>query len=100
MRPADVLERPAMLPKKPDQVLAGHRTTIQPESCTRQAGEAVQVIGLLTTAAALAVVVWASAVNHFFSSVIRIQIVRHPAYAFSPFLFVGSGFAWAPGWRH
>jgi len=68
---------------------------------------AVQVIGLLAAAAALAVMVWASAVNRFFSSVIRIQtdrghyvvtsgpyrFVRHPAYAVSPFLFVGSGVA-------
>jgi protein-S-isoprenylcysteine O-methyltransferase Ste14 len=68
---------------------------------------AVQVIGLLATTAALAVVVWASAVNRFFSSVIRIQtdrghhvvtsgpyrFVRHPAYAVSLFLFVGSGLA-------
>jgi protein-S-isoprenylcysteine O-methyltransferase Ste14 len=68
---------------------------------------AVQVIGLLATAAAMAVMVWASAVNRFFSSVIRIQtdrghrvvtggpyrFVRHPAYAVAPFLFVGTGLA-------
>jgi protein-S-isoprenylcysteine O-methyltransferase Ste14 len=68
---------------------------------------AVQAIGLLTMAAAFAVVVWAMAVNRFFSSVIRIQTdrghhlvtggpyawVRHPAYAVSPFLFVGAGLA-------
>jgi protein-S-isoprenylcysteine O-methyltransferase Ste14 len=68
---------------------------------------AVQAIGLLTMAAALAVVVWAMAVNRFFSSVIRIQTdrghhlvtsgpyawVRHPAYAVSPFIFVGTGLA-------
>jgi protein-S-isoprenylcysteine O-methyltransferase Ste14 len=67
----------------------------------------VQVIGLLATAAALAVTTWASAVNRLFSSVIRIQterghhvitsgpyrFVRHPAYAVSPLLFVGSGLA-------
>ena len=68
---------------------------------------AAQVIGLLATAGAMAVVVWASAVNRFFSSVIRIQtdrghepvtsgpyrFVRHPAYAASPFLLVGGGVA-------
>jgi protein-S-isoprenylcysteine O-methyltransferase Ste14 len=68
---------------------------------------AVQVAGLLAVAAALAVVVWATAVNRFFSSVIRIQterghhlitsgpyrFVRHPAYAACPFLFVGGGLA-------
>jgi protein-S-isoprenylcysteine O-methyltransferase Ste14 len=67
----------------------------------------VQVIGLLATAAALAVLIWAVAVNRFFSSVIRIQtdrghhlvtggpyrFVRHPAYASAPFLLVGSGLA-------
>jgi protein-S-isoprenylcysteine O-methyltransferase Ste14 len=68
---------------------------------------AVQGVGLLAVAAALAVVVWAMAVNRFFSSVIRIQTdrghhlvtsgpyryVRHPAYAASPFLMVGGGLA-------
>ena len=68
---------------------------------------AVQVTGLVAMAAALAVVVWAMAVNRFFSSVIRIQTdrghrlvtsgpyryVRHPAYAAFPFLMVGSGLA-------
>jgi protein-S-isoprenylcysteine O-methyltransferase Ste14 len=68
---------------------------------------AVQGAGLLSVAAALAVVVWAMAVNRFFSSVIRIQTdrghhlvtsgpfryVRHPAYAAFPFLMVGSGLA-------
>jgi protein-S-isoprenylcysteine O-methyltransferase Ste14 len=68
---------------------------------------AVQVIGLLATAAAVAVAVWATAVNRFFSSVVRIQtdrghhlvtagpyrFVRHPAYAACPFLFVGVGLA-------
>jgi len=68
---------------------------------------AVQVTGLLAMAAALAVVVWAAAVNRFFSSVIRIQtdrghhlvtsgpyrFVRHPAYASCPFLFIGAGLA-------
>jgi protein-S-isoprenylcysteine O-methyltransferase Ste14 len=68
---------------------------------------AVQGAGLLVLAAALAVVVWAMAVNRFFSLVIRIQsdrghhlvtsgpyrYVRHPAYAAFPFLMVGSGLA-------
>jgi protein-S-isoprenylcysteine O-methyltransferase Ste14 len=62
---------------------------------------AVQGAGLL------AVVVWAMAVNRFFSPVIRIQTdrghrlvtsgpyryVRHPAYAAFPFLMVGDGLA-------
>ncbi len=66
---------------------------------------AVQGIGLLALAAALAVVIWAVAVNRFFSSVIRIQTdrghhlittgpyryVRHPAYAVSVILFAGGG---------
>ena len=68
---------------------------------------AVQVVGLLAVAAALAVTVWAVAVNRFFSSVIRIQTdrghhlitsgpyryVRHPAYACAPFLMIGAGLA-------
>ena len=68
---------------------------------------AVQGAGLLAVAAALAVVVWAMAVNRFFSPVIRIQTdrghhlvtsgpyryVRHPAYAAFPFVMVGSGLA-------
>src|SRR5262245_23907715 len=68
---------------------------------------AVQLIGMLATTAALAVVLWASAVNRFFSAVIRIQterghrvitsgpyqFVRHPGYAASAFIFVGSGLA-------
>jgi protein-S-isoprenylcysteine O-methyltransferase Ste14 len=68
---------------------------------------AVQVIGLAVMAAGMSVTTWAVAVNRFFSSVIRIQtdrghhlvtsgpyrFVRHPAYACSPFLFVGSGLA-------
>jgi protein-S-isoprenylcysteine O-methyltransferase Ste14 len=68
---------------------------------------AVQWAGLLALAASLAVVVWAMAVNRFFSSVIRIQTdrghhlvtsgpyryVRHPAYAACPFLMVGGGLA-------
>ena len=68
---------------------------------------AVQGAGLLAVAAALAVVVWAMAVNRFFSPVIRIQTdrghrlvtsgpyryVRHPAYAAFPFLMVGTGLA-------
>jgi protein-S-isoprenylcysteine O-methyltransferase Ste14 len=67
----------------------------------------LQVLGLLATAAAFAVMVWAVAVNRFFSSVIRIQTdrghklitsgpygyVRHPAYAAAPFLLIGSGLA-------
>jgi protein-S-isoprenylcysteine O-methyltransferase Ste14 len=79
---------------------------------------AVQGAGLLAVAAALAVVVWAMAINRFFSSVIRIQTdrghhlvtsgpyryVQHPAYAAFPFLMIGSG-SWfcrwcaAPPWR-
>ena len=68
---------------------------------------AVQGLGLLAMAAGLAVVVWAMAVNRFFSSVVRIQTdrghrlvtggpyrwVRHPAYAAFPFVFVGGGLA-------
>jgi protein-S-isoprenylcysteine O-methyltransferase Ste14 len=68
---------------------------------------AVQVIGLVALAAALAVQLWAMAVNRFFSSVIRIQAdrghhlvtggpyryVRHPAYASAPFLLAGAGLA-------
>jgi protein-S-isoprenylcysteine O-methyltransferase Ste14 len=68
---------------------------------------AVQVLGLAATAAALAMVMWAMAVNRFFSSVVRIQtdrghhlittgpyrFVRHPAYAAFPFLMVGGGLA-------
>jgi protein-S-isoprenylcysteine O-methyltransferase Ste14 len=68
---------------------------------------AVQVLGLLAMAAAVAVQVWAVAVNRFFSSVIRIQedrghhvvtdgpyrYVRHPAYASWPFFIVGAGLA-------
>ena len=67
----------------------------------------VQVVALLAMAAALAVTVWATGVNRFFSSVIRIQAdrghhlvtsgpygyVRHPAYAVSPFLLIGGGLA-------
>jgi protein-S-isoprenylcysteine O-methyltransferase Ste14 len=68
---------------------------------------AVQVIGLVAMAAAVAIVTWAVAVNRFFSSVIRIQtdrghhlitsgpyrFVRHPAYAAAPYLFAGGGIA-------
>jgi protein-S-isoprenylcysteine O-methyltransferase Ste14 len=68
---------------------------------------AVQASALLAMAAALGVVVWAVAVNRFFSSVVRIQsdrghhlitsgpyrYVRHPAYAVWPLLFVGGGIA-------
>jgi protein-S-isoprenylcysteine O-methyltransferase Ste14 len=67
----------------------------------------LQVVGLAGMAAALAVMVWAVAVNRFFSSVVRIQsdrghrvitsgpyrFVRHPAYAGAPCLFVGGGLA-------
>ncbi len=67
----------------------------------------VQVIGLVVMAAAMAVEVWAVAVNRFFSSVIRHQtdrghhvitggpyrFVRHPGYAAAPYLFVGGGLA-------
>jgi protein-S-isoprenylcysteine O-methyltransferase Ste14 len=66
---------------------------------------AVQVIAFLAMIAATAVLVWAEAVNRFFSPVIRIQTerghhlittgpyryVRHPGYAAAPFLFIGSG---------
>jgi protein-S-isoprenylcysteine O-methyltransferase Ste14 len=66
---------------------------------------AVQVIALLAMAAGLVVVVWAEVVNPFFSSVIRIQTerghhviktgpyryLRHPGYAASLFIFIGSG---------
>jgi protein-S-isoprenylcysteine O-methyltransferase Ste14 len=66
---------------------------------------AVQLMGLLAVAAALAGMIWAMAVNRFFSSVIRIQTdrghhlitsgpyayVRHPAYACWPYLSVGTG---------
>jgi protein-S-isoprenylcysteine O-methyltransferase Ste14 len=68
---------------------------------------AVQGTGLLAMAAGLAVVVWAVAVNRFFSSVVRIQTdrghhlitagpyryVRHPAYAVCVFVFAGGGLA-------
>ena len=67
----------------------------------------VQWLALLTMAAALGVVTWATAVNRFFSSVIRIQTdrghelvtagpyrwVRHPAYAVALFLVVAIGLA-------
>jgi len=67
----------------------------------------VQMIALLAMAAGVAVVVWAEAVNRFFSSVIRIQTerghhvittgpyhyVRHPGYAACPFLLIGAGLA-------
>jgi protein-S-isoprenylcysteine O-methyltransferase Ste14 len=68
---------------------------------------AVQIAALVAMTAALVVALWATAVNRFFSSVVRIQtdrghhlittgpyrFVRHPAYAVSPFLFVGGGVA-------
>jgi protein-S-isoprenylcysteine O-methyltransferase Ste14 len=66
---------------------------------------AVQVVGLVALTASLVVLMWASAVNRFFSSAIRIQrdrghhvittgpyrFVRHPAYACGPFLMAGGG---------
>jgi protein-S-isoprenylcysteine O-methyltransferase Ste14 len=69
---------------------------------------ALQVLGLLAVAAAMAVMMWAVAVNRVFSSVIRIQAdrghhlvttgpyryVRHPAYACS--LPVAAGGVVAP----
>jgi len=68
---------------------------------------AAQLIAVLAMAAAMAVMVWATAVNRFFSSVIRIQtdrghhlvtsgpyrFVRHPAYASCPFILIGGGLA-------
>jgi protein-S-isoprenylcysteine O-methyltransferase Ste14 len=67
----------------------------------------VQISGLLAMAAGLAVIVWAVAVNRFFSSVIRLQTdrghqlvtsgpyryVRHPAYALWPLIVIGGGLA-------
>ena len=66
---------------------------------------AVQVAGVVAMAVGMAVLVWAEAVNRFFSTVIRIQTerghhvitsgpyryLRHPGYAASPLLFVGGG---------
>jgi protein-S-isoprenylcysteine O-methyltransferase Ste14 len=66
---------------------------------------AVQVGGLVAFAGGAAVVIWATAANRFFSTVIRIQterghhvidrgpyrFVRHPAYAAFPFLIIGGG---------
>jgi len=66
---------------------------------------AVQLFALLAMTAGMAVVVWAEAVNRFFSPVIRIQTerghhvittgpyryLRHPGYAACPFLFIGGG---------
>lgn len=66
---------------------------------------AVQVIALAAMIAGLAVLVWAEAVNPFFSSVIRIQAdrghhvitggpyryLRHPGYAVAPFILAGGG---------
>jgi protein-S-isoprenylcysteine O-methyltransferase Ste14 len=68
---------------------------------------AVRMVGLMAMAAGMAVVVWAEAVNRFFSSVIRIQTerghhvittgpyryVRHPGYAACPFILAGGGLA-------
>jgi protein-S-isoprenylcysteine O-methyltransferase Ste14 len=67
----------------------------------------VQALALAAVAASFALLLWAVAVNRFFSSVIRIQtdrghqlvtsgpygFVRHPAYAAAPFLMIGSGLA-------
>jgi len=67
----------------------------------------LEVVGLAAMAAGMAVMIWAVAVNRFFSSVIRIQTdrghhlvttgpyryIRHPAYAGAFFLFVGGGLA-------
>jgi protein-S-isoprenylcysteine O-methyltransferase Ste14 len=68
---------------------------------------ALQIVGLVAVAAGLSVVVWAMAINRFFSSVIRIQrdrghhvvttgpyrFVRHPGYAAAFLVFVGGGLA-------
>ena len=68
---------------------------------------AVRVAGIVAMVAGMAVLVWAEAVNRFFSTVIRIQTerghhvitsgpyryLRHPGYAASPSLFVGGGLA-------
>ncbi len=65
----------------------------------------VQLIALVVLAASIAVVVWAEAVNRFFSPVIRIQTerghhvittgpyqyLRHPGYAAGSLLFIGTG---------
>jgi protein-S-isoprenylcysteine O-methyltransferase Ste14 len=67
----------------------------------------LQVAALLAMAVAMAVLIWAEAVNRFFSSVIRIQTerghhvitsgpygyLRHPGYASAPFLMAGGGLA-------
>jgi protein-S-isoprenylcysteine O-methyltransferase Ste14 len=67
---------------------------------------AVQVIALIVMAASAAVLVWAEAVNRFFSPVIRIQTerghhvitngpyryIRHPGYAAGSILFFAGGF--------
>jgi protein-S-isoprenylcysteine O-methyltransferase Ste14 len=66
---------------------------------------AVQFVAFAAMIAGAAVVVWAEAVNRFFSPVIRIQterghrvittgpyrFVRHPGYAACPFLLIGGG---------
>jgi protein-S-isoprenylcysteine O-methyltransferase Ste14 len=66
---------------------------------------AVQVISLVAMAGSAAVLVWAEAVNRFFSPVIRIQTerghhvissgpyryIRHPGYAAGSLLFLSSG---------
>ncbi len=65
----------------------------------------VQLIAFVAMMVGAAVVVWAEAVNRFFSPVIRIQTerghhvittgpyryVRHPGYAACPFLLIGGG---------
>jgi protein-S-isoprenylcysteine O-methyltransferase Ste14 len=68
---------------------------------------AAQAVALAVTAIAFAFGVWATAVNRFFATAVRIQtdrghhvitsgpyrFVRHPGYAAFPFIFVGSGMA-------
>src|SRR5438874_13731021 len=45
MRSADVFQRPAMLPKEPDEIPARHQRTIQPRSCTGQGADAQACVG-------------------------------------------------------
>src|SRR5581483_8569123 len=75
--------------------------------CSDAVPVTVQIAGLLSVVGGLTVACWAMVANPFFSSVIRIQTdrghrvvadgpyryVRHPAYAASPFLLVGTGLA-------
>jgi protein-S-isoprenylcysteine O-methyltransferase Ste14 len=67
----------------------------------------LRVAALVAMIAGMAVLLWAEAVNRFFSPVIRIQTerghhvitagpyryIRHPGYAATPFLFAGGGLA-------